>query len=127
VSEKSEFESLLARYRRSPEFLCVEIEGPNQTGITGDTLLHAAVVRGESEDVDVLMAVGAQVNAVGDLGNTPLHHAASRGLAEIARKLLRYGADPRIRNEFGQTPLDLATLMKRQNVAQLLKETNTTN
>jgi ankyrin repeat protein len=125
MSQKAEFEELLERYRRSPEFLCIEIAGPNQTGITGDTMLHAAVVRGASDDVDILMAVGAHANAVGDLGNTPLHHAASRGLIEIARKLLRYGADPRVRNEFGQTPLDLAILMKRQNVLELLKEVTT--
>jgi fatty-acyl-CoA synthase len=47
--------------------------------LTGDTLLHAAVVRGSLEDVEVLLASGALVDAVGDLGNTALHHAASRG------------------------------------------------
>jgi ankyrin repeat protein len=93
----------------------------NQTGLTGDTLLHAAVIRGSSDDIDVLIRLGARINALGDLGNTPLHHAASRGLEEIAQQLLRYGADPNIKNEFGQTPLDLAFIMKRGKIADLLK------
>ena len=121
MTSKETFDSLVERYRRSPEFYFVKFVDANQTGLTGDTLLHAAVVRGAPDDVDVLIQAGAQVNVKGDLGNTPLHHAASRGMVELARKLLHYGADLHIKNEFGQTPLDLASLMKRDELVALLK------
>jgi ankyrin repeat protein len=113
---------LIERYRRSPEFLFADVTNPNQPGLTGDTLLHAAVIRGVSEDVDTLVELGAQVNIQGDLGNTPIHHAASRGNMEIVNKLLRYGADVRVKNEFGQTPIDLAILMKHDAVVTRLKK-----
>lgn len=89
--------------------------------MTGDTLLHAAVVRNSIDDVELLIASGARVNAIGDLGDTPLHHAASRGLADIAKKLLQHGADVSLKNEFNQTPYDLALLMKHRNMTAILK------
>jgi uncharacterized protein len=118
----AELRALMDKYRRSPEFLFVELTDPNQTGMTGDTLLHAAVTRGELGDVELLLAFGVAVNAAGDLGNTPLHDAASRGLADIVTKLLQCGADMNIRNEFGETPLDLAELMERAKVVKILKK-----
>lgn len=117
-----ELAKLIAKYRRSPEFLLVELNDVNQKGMTGDTLLHAAVVAGSLEDVDLLLRSGALVNAIGDLGSTPLHYAASRGLSEIIRKLLQSGADRNIRNEFGQTAADLASLMKRREASKMLRE-----
>jgi len=92
----------------------------NQRGMTGDSLLHAAVIRGASEDVDILIAAGADINAVGDLGNAPLHHAASRGLQAVAKRLLDGGADPSIKNEFGQKPVDIARNMKHDELAKAL-------
>jgi ankyrin repeat protein len=121
----SQLRSVIDKYRRSPEFLFVELNDLNQTGMTGDTLLHAAVTRGELADIEILLSCGAVVNAIGDLGNTPLHEAASRGLVEIVKKLLQCGADINIQNEFGETPLDLAELMERSEVARVLKEHTT--
>jgi uncharacterized protein len=118
---KQKLASLIERYRRSPEFMLVNLDDINQRGMTGDTLLHAAVVRGALDDVEILIAAGAKVNAIGDLGNTPLHHAASRGLGAIARRLLDRGADPNLRNEFGQSPSDVARIMKHAHLAQVLK------
>lgn len=116
-----EFKALAKRYRRSPEFIGVELDDPNRTGMTGDTLLHAAVTRGSLNDVRILIKSGAQVSCIGDLGSTPLHYAASRGHRDIALELLHAGADPSIKNEFGQTPLDLALLRKQASVTELLK------
>ena len=123
--KNEEFIALVKKYKSSPEFYHVEFVDANQTGLTGDTLLHAAVIRNAAKDIDLLVSVGAQVNAIGDLGNTPLHHAASRGLSEIVQQLLRYGAKPNIKNEFGQTPLDLAILRRREKVTALLKASKT--
>jgi uncharacterized protein len=76
--------NLIDRYRHSPEFMFSNLSNINVRGMSGDTLLHAAVVRRKREDVDLLIASGADVNAIGDLGDTLLHHAASRGLKDIA-------------------------------------------
>jgi len=114
--------ALIKRYSRSPEFSGEKLTDPNQPGLTGDTLLHAAVIGGASEDIDKLVEFGAKVNIQGELGNTPLHHAASRGNMAITNKLLCHGANVNLKNEFGQTPADLASLMKHTDLANLLKK-----
>jgi ankyrin repeat protein len=121
MTSKQAFDELIERYRKSPEFYSVKFLDANQTGLTGDTLLHAAVIRGNVTDIDILISAGAKVDIAGDLGNTPLHHAASRGMVEVTRKLLQCDGDPSVRNEFGQIPLDLALLMKHQKVVEMLK------
>lgn len=113
--------ALIKRYRRTPEFMFADLTDVNSTGMTGDTLLHSAVISASIVDVDVLIGSGAKVDAQGDLGNTPLHHAASRGLSEIANKLIASGANRHLKNEFGQTPADLATLMKHNELAECLR------
>ena len=107
-----ELGALIKRYRGTPELMFADLTDVNSTGMTGDTLLHAAVITASTEDVDLLIGSGARVDVRGDLGNTPLHHAASRGLLEIANKLIASGANRHLRNEFGKTPGDVATLMR---------------
>jgi uncharacterized protein len=119
---KNEFAELVKRYRGSPEFLSTELTDSNQRGMTGDTLLHAAAVRGVVHDVEVLVEYGAEVDALGDLGNTALHYAASRGFYEIVKKMLQHGARRSIKNEFGQTALDLAKLNRHQSVVRALEK-----
>lgn len=84
-------------------------------------MLHAAVVGRDLRDVELLISLGADGNAIGDLGNTPLHYAASRGLEDFIRTLLKAKANLTIKNEFGQTPYDLAKLMGHKGAARLLK------
>lgn len=117
--------ALFDKYQRSPEFFFTKLTDPNQTGMTGDTLLHAAVTRGEIADVELLLASGAAVNTAGDLGNTALHEAASRGLLDITKKLLDSGANVSVKNEFGETPLDLAELMEQHKIVKILKDHKT--
>jgi len=62
---------ILLKYKDHPEFLGVELIDVNQRGAVDDTLLHIAARMGEVEDVEILIANGADVNIVGDLGNTP--------------------------------------------------------
>ena len=101
---------VLEKYRYHPQFLGIDVVDPNQAGALDDTLLHIAARTGAVEDIDVLVAFGAQVNARGDLGNTPLHEAAMRGQAASIATLLRLGADPNLRNEFEQTAAEVAKL-----------------
>jgi ankyrin repeat protein len=116
-----ELTALIERYRQTPEFMSSEALGVHSTGLTGDTLLHSAVITGNFSDVVLLINSGADVNAQGDLGYTPLHHAASRGSLEIAKKLIASGADVRLKNEFGQTPADVAMIKKQSKMVTLLR------
>ena len=117
-----EFDQLVKKYKSSPEFRFVNLSDPNQRGMTGDTLLHAAAVRGDRDDIEVLIRCGADINAVGDLGNTALHYAASRGFVEVLKTLLAHGARRDSKNEFGQTPLDVAKINKRASAIRALQD-----
>lgn len=75
----------------------------------GMTPLHAAASNGNIESVEVLLRLGANIEARDDNGNTPLHSAAhfshSHAVVEV---LLRAGADIEARNGKGLTPLLVA-------------------
>ena len=74
----------------------------------GDAPLHVLMWRKDSEGAEVLIAAGANTNAVGDMGETPLHVAVSQDLAGVVEALLAAGANPDIRSEFGDTPRERA-------------------
>jgi uncharacterized protein len=112
---------LIEKYRCHPDFLGREIADPNHAGAVGDTMLPIAARKGAIEDIELLLAFGAKVNAAGDLGNTPLHGAAMTGQIATVQRLLECGADPNCRNEFHQTPADLAELGGRPRIVELLR------
>lgn len=60
---------------------------------TGDSLLHIAISRGNSQIVKALLQHGAIVNAVTSYGESCLHQASSRGLLDVVKVLLEKGAD----------------------------------
>lgn len=95
----------------------------NSSDSDGDTPLHVMVLRKDRYAVDVLIAAGANVNAVGDMGETPLHVAVAHGDEAIIRALLRAGARTDIRSEFGQTAAERA---KEQGgaIARLFRESD---
>ena len=72
------------------------------------TPLYAAASGGHAEIVWLLIASGADVDAVAEGGCVPLHAAAVKGDAESVRALLSAGATRDTVNDAGQTPLDLA-------------------
>lgn len=114
--------TVIEKYRFHPEFLGIEIIDPNQPGAVDDRLLHIAARTGATEDIDVLLSCGADVNVRGDLGNTPLHQAAMFGKANSVGKLLEYGADGDVLNEYGQTPADVAELGGHTDLAKMLRK-----
>jgi len=67
LSKTGEFAALVEKYKSRPEFYFVPFADANQRGLTGDTLLHAAVIRGSADDIDVLMSMDAEINANGGL------------------------------------------------------------
>jgi ankyrin repeat protein len=73
-----------------------------------DTALHFAALKGANDILQMLIAAGADVNAVGDVHNRPLHLAAAAEQLEAVHLLLVAGADVRVINCYGHTPLALA-------------------
>ena len=69
--------------------------------------LHGAVATGDINQVERLIAKGADVNAKDNHGFTPLHFAAERGDKDIAELLIVKGANIDAKNQYGTTPLHL--------------------
>jgi ankyrin repeat protein len=113
--------TVIEKYQRYPQFLGIEITDVNQRAAMNDTMLHFAAERGSTEDIDVLVVSGAEVNAVGDIGNTPLHGAALQGEIDAAKRLLELGADPTLRNELGQSAVDVADVGGYDKLAEILR------
>ena len=58
--------------------------------------------------IELLLALGAPIEAENNTGFTALHHAAESGSIEAARVLLAAGADPAHVNKVGRRPAETA-------------------
>ncbi len=77
-----------------------------QTSSDGWTALHAAAVQGHADVVAILLAAGADVDALDEYGSTPLLNAAGPSNAASVALLLEAGADLHYRDSlYGQTPI----------------------
>lgn len=81
----------------------------------GLPLLAGAAVNGAVKAAELLLSLGAAVDAADADGYTPLMHAAINGDVPMSRLLLQHGASPQCRNAQGQSAADLA----RGEVAEL--------
>jgi uncharacterized protein len=61
----------------------ITILDPNYQGPFGNTLLHGAVVSGDLDEVQRLLAAGADPRIANRDGKTPMHAAALLGHAKI--------------------------------------------
>ncbi len=73
------------------------------------TPLHWAAGAGKVNTMEVLISLGADVEAVSDSNATPLHQAVLRNRLEAVKLLIRSNADLNSQNKSGHTPLDYAT------------------
>lgn len=83
------------------------------------TVLHNAIGGNKKSVIELLIARGAQVDALSRDGFTPLHEAARSGYAEAASTLLDHGADILALAD-GQTPLHRAVRYNKDELARLL-------
>ncbi len=73
------------------------------------TPLHWAAGAGKINTMEVLISLGANVDALSNSNATPLHQAALRNRLEAVKLLIRSNADLNNQNKSGHTPLDYAT------------------
>lgn len=90
---------------------CLQRENvsPNYRDEDGLTALMRAVDRNNGEVVEVLIAAGADLNAVDGEGQTALHYAAYCDHTELAGLLVTFGADLEVEDKDGFKPLQAAT------------------
>jgi ankyrin repeat protein len=72
--------------------------------------------------IEMLLAMGAPIEAENRTGFSALHHAAEAGSLEAARALLAAGADPLHANKAGRTPAITAREQGNAEVAALIEE-----
>ena len=80
-------------------------------GQQGDTPLHGAAVRDDSQPVRTLISHGANVNARNDFNETPLYKAAAVLHVGNAAILLESGADVNAKGYGSDTPMDVVFML----------------
>ena len=86
----------------------------------GKTPLHYAVTYRQPKALELLIAVGAEVNAKDGTGLTPLHVAAILNRIDEAQFLLGAGANVAARDGFGDTPLHSAAMHGNREMLEFL-------
>ncbi len=94
-----------------------EVEARDQEG---NTILHTAVLSGDTRTVEVLSHRGTKFNLKNDQGQTSLWLAASLGLDSMVVELLARGSDINLPDQQGRTPLHIAVEKGHETVIQCL-------
>jgi ankyrin repeat protein len=122
MEQETPLQALIAKYRYHTDFAELDLTDINQQSYPDDdALLHLVARVGGLDEVELLIASGARVNAIGDMGFTALHYAAMKGHFKMAKKLLDLGANPSIKNEWGETAEVVALYGGHVDLAKLLR------
>ena len=96
-------DALLAEYRDELDFPADVTLSVSTRDEFGNTPLHIAARMGEIDHVELLIANGANVDAIGEDGATPLHDAAGYGRVAVVKALLAAGANTAVKDEEDMT------------------------
>ena len=89
-------------------YIINKCENLNETDIDGETPLHRASRKGNTETAKLLLEWGAEVDALNVKYETPLMYACkSKQNIDMIQLLLRYKANINLVNGEGETPLDI--------------------
>lgn len=112
LSDLDKLRSLLAKY---PDL-------SNDISTGGALPLHmCGMSRRNQAAVPILVAAGADIEALDTYGMTPLHRMASNNLAEGAQALLEAGASPLNKGGVGETPAAMAKDSRALDVLRVLE------
>ncbi|KAL4448936.1 hypothetical protein ABPG77_007653 [Micractinium sp. CCAP 211/92] len=110
---------LLLDHTTGSAFPATLLAGP-QADVLGRSPLHFAAANGDYGAAQLLLARGANVDALTSEQATPLHYAAASGHRGVAELLLDAGAEVDRRAEDGATPLLTAAEAGHAHVVQAL-------
>ena len=96
---------------------------PDRRSLALQHLRTPQAVNQELEAVQLVLQLGADVNATNQNGDTALHIAASKGSNAIVQLLVAKGAKLNLKNKLGQTPLSLTELLVSESARSRLKST----
>ena len=102
-----------------------EHEGHISSGLFSkmiNTHLMVAASKGVIKEVELLLSLGADVNATGNARETPLHFAAQNGHQEMVEYLKEQGADINATVKDGRRPLHFAAQNGHQGIVVYLQE-----
>ncbi len=109
------------KHEATAEFLLQQGMDPNHMNWHRLTLLHHMAAEGELRKAQLLIAHGADIDAVDEeYRSTPLGLAARRGQRELVSLLLERGADPDLAGTPWARPLAWARKKGQQEVADVL-------
>lgn len=91
-------------------------------GQVKNTALHVAADCGNSDIVEFLVSLGANIEATDKHGQTPLHLAALAGNDDIVEQLVMAGSDLDAKDRNGWTPLHEAASSGQASVVELLMD-----
>jgi ankyrin repeat protein len=97
----------------------IDVNAPSRDGTPA---LHWAVLNGDRDSVERLLAAGADPNAANRYGVLPLHVSLEAGDAVLARRLLEAGADPAAADRAGELPLMIAARIGEPDLVKALLE-----
>jgi ankyrin repeat and protein kinase domain-containing protein 1 len=94
----------------------------NSATAQGVTPLHLTAYDDNERLTELLLKLGAVVDAQDEDGDTPLHLAAQNGYQDIAKRLLEAGANVHAANKLGHTPLYYAALFGHYELVKLFQK-----
>ena len=106
-------EAILTESKEQVQSLTSKIPLDDQENLLGQSAVHLAVYR--PHHLDLLLNIGANINARDKYGITPLMYAAAIGNHEIAIRLLEFGADPFLTACRNQSFLQITLAQNRPN------------